>query len=458
MEATEISRLKTAQKHFFNTGKTKPYEVRVESLKKLEASIRSYEPQIFEALAKDLGKSETESYISEIAFLYEEIRFALKHLKKWMKPKRVSTPFTQWPAKSYLYLEPLGSVLIIAPWNYPFQLVMSPLIGAIAAGNCAVLKPSELSTHTSRLIEEIIAKTFPKEHVAVVLGGIETSQALVAQPWDHLFFTGGTEVGRKVMTEAAKTLTPVTLELGGKSPCLVDSDTDWEVTAKRIVWGKFFNAGQTCVAPDYLLLPKGSTEQFIPLLKATIESFFSKTPEKSPDYGRIVSQGQYERLKKYLRSGKVALGGIYKDEERFIAPTVLTELSWQDDVMKEEIFGPILPVLEYESLEQAIGQIQSRPKPLALYYFSKDEEKTREVLKRISFGGGCINDTLVHLANPKLPFGGVGESGLGKYHGKYSFDTFSHEKSVVKRSFWLNLALRYPPYLDHIKIFRKLMR
>lgn len=453
-----MEKLKKSQNEFFNFGKTKTYEFRVESLKKLEASIRSHEPQIIKALAKDLGKSETESYLSEIVFLYDEIRFALKHLKKWMKPRRVSTPFTQWPAQSYIYSEPVGSVLIIAPWNYPFQLVMSPLIGAIAAGNCAVLKPSELSNHTSRLIEEIITKTFPREYVAVVLGGVETSQALVTQPWDHLFFTGGTEVGRKVMMEAAKTLTPVTLELGGKSPCVVDNNTDWEVTAKRIVWGKFFNAGQTCVAPDYLLLPKGTKESFLPLLKSTIESFFSASPENSPDYGRIVSQGHYERLKKHLGRGKVAIGGSCKDEERFISPTVLTEVSWQDDVMKEEIFGPILPMIEYESLDQAIAQIQSRPKPLALYYFSKNEEKTREVLNRLSFGGGCINDTLVHLANPKLPFGGVGESGLGSYHGKYSFNTFSHQKSVVKRSFWLDVAVRYPPYLDHIKIFRKLMR
>jgi acyl-CoA reductase-like NAD-dependent aldehyde dehydrogenase len=458
METTEILGLKTAQNELFNSGKTKPYAFRVESLKKLDASIRSYEPQIIKALAQDLRKSETESYLSEIAFLSEEIRFALKHLKKWMKPKRVSTPITQWPGKSYLYSEPLGSVLIIAPWNYPFQLVMSPLIGAIAAGNCAVLKPSELSIHTSQLIEEIISKTFPKEYVAVVLGGVETSQALVTQPWDHLFFTGGTEVGRKVMMEAAKTLTPVTLELGGKSPCIVDSDTDWEVTAKRIVWGKFFNAGQTCVAPDYVLLPKGATEKFNARLESTIERFFSNNPESSPDYGRIVSQGHYERLKKYLSRGKIALGGICKDEERFIAPTVLTEVSWQDDVMKEEIFGPILPVIEYDSLDEAILKIQSRPKPLALYFFSKNEETTRKVLNRLSFGGGCINDTLVHLANPKLPFGGVGQSGMGRYHGKYSFDSFSHEKSVVKRSFWLDLALRYPPYLGSLKIMKLFMR
>ena len=458
MVTEDIVKLKNEQNSFFNTGKTKSYEFRVGNLKKLENSIRANETEILKALKDDLNKSETEGYISEIGFLYEEIRFALKHLKKWMKPQRVSTPVTQWPGRSYIFSEPLGSVLIIAPWNYPFQLGISPLIGAIAAGNCAVIKPSEVSSHTGRVIEKLIFETFPREYISVVLGGVETSQALIAQPWDHLFFTGGTEIGKKVAMEAAKTLTPVTLELGGKSPCILDQDIDWEVAAKRIVWGKFFNAGQTCVAPDYVLLPQGTADRFLPLLKTAIEKFFTATPETSPDYGRIVSCGHYDRLKKYLSRGQVAIGGVCKEEERFISPTVLTQVSWQDEVMREEIFGPILPLLEYESLEQALGEIESRAKPLALYFFSSDQEKIRSVLNRLSFGGGCINDTLVHLANPKLPFGGVGESGIGRYHGKYSFDTFSHQKGVVERSFWGDVALRYPPYQNHLKLFKKIMR
>jgi acyl-CoA reductase-like NAD-dependent aldehyde dehydrogenase len=455
MEVTDFLSLRTEQKKFFNSGKTKSYEFRVEQLKRLNEAIRVHEKEILKALKSDLNKSEAEAYLSEIGFLYEEIRFALKHLKKWMKPEKVSSPLVQWPARSYIESEPLGVVLIIAPWNYPFQLVISPLIGAIAAGNCAVLKPSEVSPHTAQVIEKLITQTFPNEYIAAVLGGVETSQALISEPWDHLFFTGGTEVGKKVAMEAAKTLTPVTLELGGKSPCILDHDIDWEVTARRIVWGKFFNAGQTCVAPDYILLPKGTTDKFLQLLKTTLEKFFTTTPETSPDYGRIVSRGHYGRLKKYLKTGKVAIGGVCKDEERFISPTVLTEVSWQDDIMKEEIFGPILPLIEYESLKQAMGEIESRAKPLALYFFSKDQEKIQTVLKRLSFGGGCINDTIVHLANPKLPFGGVGKSGLGRYHGKYSFDTFSHQKGIMKRAFWGDVALRYPPYGEKLKWIRK---
>ncbi|MFM8313735.1 MAG: aldehyde dehydrogenase family protein, partial [Deltaproteobacteria bacterium] len=364
-----------SQKKFFFSGKTRSYEFRMESLKKLESAIRSQESEILGALKADLRKSELEAYVSELSFLYEEFKFIKKHLKSWMKPKKVSTPFTQWPGKSYLYSEPLGSVLIIAPWNYPFQLVMSPLMGAIAAGNCAVVKPSELAPHTSEVIRQIISKTFSEDYVAVVTGGVEVSKNLLSLPWDHLFFTGGTEVGRQVMMEAAKTLTPVTLELGGKSPCIVDENTDWEITAKRIAWGKFFNAGQTCVAPDYVLVPKGSMAKFVSLLEKNISEFYSSAPEKSSDYGRIINQRHYERLKNYLAQGKVAIGGTFRNEERFISPTVVTDVDWDSPLMSEEIFGPILPVIEYESLEQAMSWVRARPKPLALYFFSQDKEK-----------------------------------------------------------------------------------
>lgn len=458
MNKIEIATLKQSQKNFFNRGQTLSYEFRIQKLQLLDRLIRNNETQIIEALKKDLKKPETEAYVSEIAFLYDELRFTLKNLKKWMAPKKISTPITQWIAKSYLYSEPLGVVLIIAPWNYPFQLVISPLIGAIAAGNCVVIKPSEISFHTGQLIEELISKNFSKEHIAVVLGGVETSEQLLMQSWDHLFFTGGTEVGRKVMIAAAKTLTPVTLELGGKSPCLVDDEVDWQVTANRIVWGKFFNAGQTCVAPDYLLLPKGKTAKFLPHFEAAIKKFFGENPEKSPDYSRIINDSHYQRLKKYLNQGKITVGGHFTDSERYLSPTLLTEVKWEMPVMTEEIFGPILPVIEYDSLDEAILLIQSRPKPLALYFFSKNNKKTQEVVTRLSFGGGCVNDTLVHLTNPKIPFGGVGESGMGRYHGEFSFSTFSHQKGIVKRSFLIDLALRYPPYLGKLKLIKRVMK
>ncbi|MFM8314844.1 MAG: aldehyde dehydrogenase family protein, partial [Deltaproteobacteria bacterium] len=328
-----LSALKSRQNSFFIEGKTLSYEFRVENLKRLENCIRAYESQILEALKADLGKSELEAYVGEVGSLLEEIRFAVRHLKKWMKPEKVATPMIQWPAKSRLYSEPLGVVLIIAPWNYPVQLSLSPLIGAMAAGNCAVIKPSEISSHSSGVIEEMISKTFPENYIAVVTGGVEVSQFLLSEPWGHIFFTGGTEIGRKVMMEAAKTLTPVTLELGGKSPCLIDSDVDWEVTANRIVWGKFFNSGQTCVAPDYLLLPKGSAPNFVSLLEKTIREFYSDNPHGSLDYGRVINVGHYQRLKKYLSQGKVVIGGECNDNEKYISPTVMVDISWDSEIM-----------------------------------------------------------------------------------------------------------------------------
>jgi len=444
------------QRKFFATGRTLEADFRRESLRKLADSIRKHELEILEALRQDLGKCETEAFIGEVAFSLDEIKFTLKHLNGWMKPRRVSTPLVQAVGSSYIHQEPLGVVLIIGPWNYPFQLLIAPLIGALAAGNCAIVKPSELAPATSKVTAKVLRDAFDESFVATVEGGIEASQALLAQRFDHIFFTGGTAVGKVVMTAAAKYLTPVTLELGGKSPCVVDKETDIEVSARRIVWGKFFNAGQTCVAPDYLLLPRGKSAEFLSSMKKQVESFFGPVPLESPDYGRIISERHYSRLKSFLSDGKVFLGGKFDDAQRFLAPTVLVDVKWEDRVMQEEIFGPILPVLEYDDLGEAIARINARPKPLAFYFFSSNAANQDRVVKEIPFGGGCINDTLTHLTNPRLPFGGVGESGMGNYHGKYSFQTFSHAKSVFRKKFFPDLLLRYPPYGDKLRFLRRL--
>lgn len=444
------------QRTFFDSGATRPYEARKKQLERLAACIRKNESTILGALRADMRKSEGEGFLGEIAFSLEEISFALKHLKKWMQPKRVSTPFVQAIGKSHIHSEPRGVVLIIGPWNYPFQLLVAPLIGAWAAGNTAVLKPSELAPATSKAVAGLM-KEFPQEWVAVVEGGVEVSTTLLAQKWDHIFFTGGTAVGRKIYEAAAENLTPVTLELGGKSPCIVDKDTNWEVTARRIVWGKFFNAGQTCVAPDYLLLPKGTSASFIECMKSQIHHFFGDDPEKSADYARIVNDRHFQRLASYLKDGKIAFGGKSDPASRYFSPTLLTDTGWSAKVMQEEIFGPILPVLEYDSLDDAFSRIRAQPKPLALYFFSTDTQRHDSVVRNLSFGGGCMNDTLIHLSNPNLPFGGVGDSGIGAYHGKYSFETFSHQKGVVTKTFAPDLPLRYPPYAKKIGLLRKLL-
>lgn len=445
------------QKQFFRSGATQPEEFRRESLQKLYRMIEGSETRIAEALQKDLRKSVTESYIGEIALTLDETKFALKHLSSWMRPKKFTTPLTQWPGKTFLYSEPLGTILVIGPWNYPFQLLIAPLIGAIAAGNTAVLKPSEIALHTSRCVTELIGKTFSPEFISVVEGGVETSQALLEERWDHIFFTGGTQIGRVVMQSAAKYLTPVTLELGGKSPCIVDKETDLKVTARRIAWGKFFNAGQTCVAPDYVLVPKQLKLALIEEIKESVDHFFGADPLLSPDYARIVSDRHYQRLKGFLGEGKIAFGGKCVDAERFISPTLLMNVEMGQKIMQEEIFGPLLPILEYDSLDQAIAFVKAREKPLALYFFSNHKENAQRVLREISFGGGCVNDTLVHLANPRVPFGGVGESGMGAYHGQSSFEAFSHKKSVLKRGFFPDIRLRYPPYAGKLDLLKKIL-
>ncbi len=457
MLVTEPSIVKNTlekQRKFFATGKTQDIEFRIQQLTKLKTAIKEREADIIKALYGDLKKPELEGYL-ELAVL-QDITQTLKHIKRWMKPQKVGIPLIQFPASAYIKPEPLGVVLIIGPWNYPFSLIVSPLIGAIAAGNCVMVKPSEISPHTSDILCEIIKDTFSPEYIAAVPGGIETGQALLAQKFDHIFFTGGTKIGKIVMEAAAKNLTPITLELGGKSPCIVDDDINLKETAKRITWGKFLNAGQTCIAPDYLLVNRNVKSELINQMQNCLQEFYGDNPANSPDFARIVNQKQWDKLASLLTVGKIITGGSTNREDLYIAPTLITDISLDSPVMKEEIFGPILPILEYESLEEAIAIVNRFPKPLALYLFSRDKNKQEQVLNNTSSGGVCLNDTIMHVGLPQLPFGGVGESGIGNYHGKFSFDTFSHQKSILKKTFWFDFNWRYAPYKDKLGLFKKL--
>lgn len=443
------------QREFFATGKTKDVEWRIEQLKRLKQAVIDNQEAIVKAVKADLGRPDFEAYF-EIAAI-TEINYALKHLKSWVKPKKASTGIEQFPASAKIYPEPLGVVLIIGPWNYPFQLMISPLVGAIAAGNCAVLKPSEIAANTSRVITDIIQKTFDPAYITAVEGGVEVSQQLLEEKFDHIFFTGGTAIGKIVMQAAAKHLTPVTLELGGKSPCVVDSDVDLKYAAKRIIWGKYLNAGQTCIAPDYLLVDRRIKSDLLTEIQKCVHDFYGDDPSQSPDYSRIISRKHFERVESLLKDGDIVVGGQTKPEEKYIAPTVMDGVSWESPVMQEEIFGPILPVLEYADIRDAIAQINAQPKPLALYIFSKDKQKQQQVLQETSSGGVCINDTVMHVGVSTLPFGGVGDSGIGSYHGKASFDTFSHYKSVLKKGLWFDQSWRYPPYKDKLSLLKRII-
>ncbi|MEM1241294.1 MAG: aldehyde dehydrogenase [Cyanobacteria bacterium P01_H01_bin.26] len=432
------------QRAFFASGQTKPIDFRLAQLARLKQAIIERQGAIVEAAKADLGRPEFEAYF-EIATL-SEINLAIKKLKTWMKPKRVKTTLENFPSSAWVQPDPLGVVLIIGPWNYPFQLMVSPLVGAIAAGNCAILKPSEHAPHTAQVVADLIADTFDPAYISLFQGDADVSQQLLAEKFDHIFFTGGTAIGRIVMAAAAKHLTPVTLELGGKSPCIIDADINLDHAAKRIAWGKFINAGQTCIAPDYLLIDRAIKDSFLAKLSATIRDFFGDDPSQSPDLSRIINQRQFDRLSGLLDSGTVLIGGQTDRQTRYIAPTVLDSVTWDSPVMQAEIFGPILPVLTYDRFDQALAQINTRPKPLALYLFTRDQAKQQQVLTDTSSGGVCLNDTVLHIGVPGLPFGGVGQSGMGSYHGKATFDTFSHHKSVLKKTFWFDLDWRYAPY------------
>ncbi|MGB7441978.1 MAG: aldehyde dehydrogenase [Coleofasciculaceae cyanobacterium] len=452
----KITDIVSQQRHFFSTGKTKDVNFRIEQLKQLRQVIVDNQDIIVEGLQADLHKPHLEAYAFEIGVV-KEIDHALKHLKSWVKPKKVSVPLEQFPASATIYPEPLGVVLIISPWNYPFQLAISPLVGAMAAGNCAVIKPSEIAPHTSQVIAKIIEQNFDPAYLTAIEGGVETSQQLLAEKFDHIFFTGGTQVGKIIMEAAAKQLTPVTLELGGKSPCIVDTDVQIEYTARRIVWGKFINAGQTCIAPDYLLVNKTIKQDLLEAIKACLHEFYGEEPAKSPDYARIVSPKHYQRLTELLGDGETIIGGQTNAEELYIAPTVIDQVSLNDQVMQEEIFGPILPVITYNNLSEAIAIINQNAKPLALYLFSGSKEKQQRILQETSAGGVCLNDTIMQVGVSSLPFGGVGESGMGAYHGKTSFDTFSHSKSVLKKNFWFDLKWRYAPYAGKMDLIKKII-
>ncbi len=445
------------QRDYYLSGATRKYSYRLEALKKLQQAVRDYEERISEALLKDLGKQPFESYMAEIGMVLDEVRYHIRHLQGWMNNKRVRTPLAQFHAVSFLSPEPYGVVLIMSPWNYPILLCLDPLIGAISAGNCAVIKPSAYTPATSQVIADLITEIFPPEYVSVVQGGRQENTALLEQKFDYIFFTGSIAVGKVVMEAAAKHLTPVTLELGGKSPAIVDSSADLKLTAKRIAFGKLLNGGQTCVAPDYVLVEESLRDS---LLQNFREVLANKFPNGDyADHAKIVNNRHYEEKKALLEGQTVAIGGKYDDTKHKLEPTVLIDVDPDSPVMQEEIFGPILPVLTWNKLDDAIEFVRSRPKPLALYLFTQDRAVEEKVLDSCSFGGGCINDTVIHLATPYMGFGGVGQSGMGSYHGKRSFDTFTHYRSIVRKSTWLDLPFRYFPYTEKkLEILRRFLK
>ncbi|KFN04034.1 aldehyde dehydrogenase [Bacillus clarus] len=453
-----ITSIVNEQKAYFYKGHTKSVETRKKNLQKLYDGIQRFEIDIFQALKLDLNKSNHEAFTTEIGYVLKEISFQIKHISSWSKPKRVRTALTHFGSKGKVVPEPYGVTLIIAPWNYPFQLAIAPLVGALAAGNTVVLKPSELTPNVSKLLARMLGELFQAELVSVVEGGIEESTTLLTEPFDYIFFTGSVGVGKVVMEAAAKKLTPLTLELGGKSPCIVHKDAKLDVTARRIVWGKFLNAGQTCVAPDYMYVHSSVKEQLIEAIRTEIAQQYGEKPLQNENYVRIVSQRHFERLCNFLRDGNAVIGGNYNEETLHIEPTVLTNVTWQDSIMEDEIFGPILPIIEYETIEDVIGMIQQHPKPLALYVFSENREVQENVTSNISYGGGCINDAVYHLATPYLPFGGVGSSGLGSYHGEQSFRTFSHYKSILSQSTAFDMKIRYSSTKSALKFIRKLLK
>ena len=448
-----------AQREYFLSGATRDVEFRIKTLDKLIKILQRAEKDVYEALRQDLRKPVFEAYLSELGLILEDAKFARSQLRIWTQPEEPSMPLAHWPASARVTREPYGTVLIISPWNYPLDLALSPLVGAIAAGNTAVIKPSEMAPHTSALIKKLISENFSPEYIAVAEGGADVTQDLLAQPFDYIFFTGSTRVGRIVMEAAAKHLTPMTLELGGKSPCIVEASAKLDIAAKRIVWGKFFNAGQTCIAPDYILADAKILGSLVEKMKAQIRAFFGEDPQKSPDYARVVNEAHFKRLSAYLKEGNILSGGRSDASDLYIEPTLLGELPPKASVMEEEIFGPILPILPYENLDQALDQVRRRPRPLALYLFTESAKIEKKVLGSISFGGGCVNDAIAHFASTDLPFGGVGASGFGAYHGRKSFETFSHPRSVLKRSSLIDLPVRYPPYSASwkLKLVKKLV-
>lgn len=450
-----IDYLYKKQKDFFQTGKTFPVAFRIEMLKRLRECVLAREDDIVAALKEDLGKSKYESYMCEIGMVLSELSYLIKHTKKFAKKRRVRTPLAQFHSVSYVQPTPYGNTLIISPWNYPLLLTLDPLAAAISAGNTAIVKPSAYSPATAKLVADMIAECFPEEYIAVVLGGREENAYLLEKKFDFVFFTGSTAVGKVVLRHTAEHLTPAVLELGGKSPVIVDSTANIPLAAKRIIFGKIINCGQTCVAPDYILCDRSVKDQLIVELQKQITEQLGSDPLKNPNYGHIINRKHFDRICGLINQSKVVCGGSSNPETLQIAPTIMDNVTWDDPVMGEEIFGPILPVLTFDKFEEVYYILKDRPKPLALYMFSTDKEHINFVTTRIQFGGGCVNDTIIHLATEEMGFGGVGESGMGSYHGKASFDTFSHNKSIVDKKNWIDLPMRYQPYND---FYHKLVR
>lgn len=446
MTEQEIRQILEKQHRLFQEGATLPVSFRLSQLQKLKDGIRRYEEKLDQALEEDLGKSRMESYMCEIGLTLSELTWMQKHLRSLVREKRVATPLAQFAARSFRSPSPYGTVLIMSPWNYPVLLTLEPLIDAIAAGNTVVIKPSAYAEHTSAVLKEMLKECFPSEYVAVVTGGRAENKALLEQRFDKIFFTGGKTVGREVLRHAAEYLTPVTLELGGKSPCIVDKSAKIPLAAKRIVFGKYLNCGQTCVAPDYILCDRTVSDELILALQKEITAQFGEDPLKNPDYGKIINRKHYDRIMGLIDPDKVVCGGCGDGQSLRIAPTIMKNVTFSDTVMGEEIFGPVLPILTYDTLEEAIDIVEDHPHPLALYLFSEDKGAQKKVLELCHFGGGCINDTIIHLATSAMPFGGVGESGMGGYHGKTGFETFSHFRSIVDKKTWMDLPIRYQRY------------
>lgn len=443
------------QRKFFSADKTKDIDFRLAQLRKLKSAIHKYQKKLEAALWEDLHKSPEEAYLTEISIVTGEINNHIKHLKRWSKPKRVSTPLHLFPSSSRVMYEPLGLSLIVAPWNYPFQLVMNPLVGSISAGGCSILKPSPDAPAIARAMQEMIEETFESNYVAVVQGGRETNTILLNERFDSIFFTGSSKVGKVVMRAAAENLTPVILELGGKSPCIVDADANIDRAAKRIVWGKLINAGQTCIAPDYLFAHHSIKDELLDKMAKNIEEMYGKSIKESRFYPRIVNRRAMDRLKTFMNQGTIHTGGEIDEKERFIAPTIIDNVNPDFLVMQDEIFGPILPVMTFEQIDETIEYINKNEKPLAFYYFGKNR-KAKEVLAKTTSGGACVNDTIMHIANHKLPFGGVGNSGMGNYHGHESFLAFSHERAVLRTPTWIDIPFKYVPF-KYFKWIKKII-
>ena len=441
-----IEEILARQRAFFHSGATLSVDFRIENLKKLYGTVQKYEQEIGEALTKDLGKSDFEGFMCETGLVLSELHYMIRHTRKFARERRVHTPLAQFASRSFRKPSPYGNTLIMSPWNYPFLLTLDPLADAIAAGNTAIVKPSAYSPATSAVIEKIISECFDPRYVAVVTGGREENAALLEQKFDLVFFTGSQSVGKEVLRHTAETLTPAVLELGGKSPCIVDSTAKIQLAAKRIVFGKFLNCGQTCVAPDYILCQRSVKDQLVHEICLQIKAQYGEAPLSNPDYGRIINEKHFTRICGLIDKDKTVLGGEANRETLKIEPTVMDDVSWDDAVMQQEIFGPVLPVLPFDTFDEVYALLAKRPKPLALYLFSEDKERMKEVSSRCSYGGGCMNDTVIHLATSEMGFGGVGESGMGAYHGKDGFEVFSHTKSIVDKKTWLDLPMRYQPY------------